>query len=751
MEKTTRASVALLLIASVAALLAFSPRQEDPIGKEETSESRAILLWESFALDQPHHARHPALVLGVEDLTSDGIPDIAAVIAEHVRIYAGDGTGSFTLALNAPLTDRVQMDTDPFPHAQPTTGTLQDLDGDLSFEILIGGTLVESSDTERHLLWVLSSNEGEYETTQEIPCSGAPQRLAVTASSNELVQLWLANNDESGQHIQHVRITPGEADSSEIVLSLDHHWYVRRLADFDEDGLPDAWLSHMKHGVQVKLWNRETTSYTDLVVTNARGISSLIRADLRDDAEAAIIGGGTLGLAVLQQPWPVGDDDVVSWDLGLPTRDIQVDDFNSDGFPDIVAIADQGQRILFLAGRGGLRFHTPQTFVPTQPAGWVGNPLIVRDLNGDHTPDVVLTTTHGFRVLMNGGSEPRGETQLAFGGDEVLGVGDVDQDGDMDILTQGVQGIDFLRNRQGVLTLEPDARSLDGQWCLIARVWDKGIVALSEKKETAYRPATTWLTVFEVGGDRLVHHDLGEGVLPVLAVGDFDSDGAADLIGTTGDRLWVKWGGGDVVAYDIGPSLSLVATTPNDLGGQDVLVVSTSEYADVLRVSFTKRKATIADPLIQLASVPLAMGPLQLEGTAQAQPFLIAATFDVAEADGENVAFVSGAEWVSLRGDSATASPLRGFPAGELITPFVPPVIADLDGDGLDELAYTTTLGDVIHVQSPPDGNADSRAIDKSIGPLYAADLDGNGVDELIGSTLGMFPVVWIQWNGGKR
>jgi len=744
--RTIRAQLLFVAILAALGIALCANATEDLAGRPQ-----GVLLWESSAIDDPHHARHASVLLGIDDLSGDGIPDLVAAIAEHVHIYAGDGEGRFDLIQDIPLSDRIQMAADPYPHIGVSAGLLADLDDDGTLEILVGASVSESDKEEHGTLFVLASVNEQYELIDSYRCGWQPQQIVIDQHAEGSTEIWLANWTLTGDEVQRLTIRDGLVGEDLMLSVPNYRWNVASLHDINGDDLLDVVLTHIEEGVVVHFGRPDGAFREAQAVSDLSGISFVSFADIDGDGSDELIGSGTIGIAVIPQPWPAPEESAVIYDLGLAVRETAVGDFNGDGIPDVAAVADGGQRILVFAGLGNGELAPPQTFIPTLPVGWAGDPIVARDLDDDSAPDLVLTGHHGLRVMMNGGEEPWGTSQIPFGGDRLLGVGDVDLDGDVDILTQGVEGIDVLRSHDGTLNLESDVVSLAGQWCNAAIVHDGRIYALSTQRSTSVSPDRSWYRAFNAERDLMAIQPLEAAALPVLACGDLDGDGEVDVFGTTEEHLWIAWSGVRITFHVIGPNPSLVAAIDNARGHQDAVVVSTGEYANVLRVSFPGRQPIVSDPLIQLVSVPLTMGFIRPPNTGQLQPFLIAARFGIAEADGENVALVSGAEWVSLRGDSAGASPLEGFPVGELVTPFVSPVIADLDGDGAEELAYTTTLGDVIHVHSLQDAGSPPRVIEKGIGPLYAVDLDGNGIDDLIGSTLGWFPVAWIRWNGGKR
>jgi hypothetical protein len=723
---------------------------------EDTADPRPVLLWESAVLEAPSYARHSVVVLAVEDVTADGLADIVAVEAEHVVIYAGDGAGDFAVSDRIPLTSREPMEANPLPLFLPSAGEVWDLDEDGSLEILVGGSLRQSETERLSLLFILELVEGRYEVSGQHECSGPPQRMALRRRGEGRTYLWLANGLDTGEQVQQLVLEGKTVVENRVLMDLGGFWYVSAFADVDQDGLLDVLSVHIDHGIEIAFGETESSLADPIVIAESSGIRGAAIADLDGDGQQEVVGYGAIGVAVFSPPWPADPSQTVIYDVGHSVRVIQIRDLNGDRSADIVAVADKGQRILILAGTEG-ELGSLQTFIPTYPIGSSGCPLLVEDFNDDGAPDLVLGTTYSSRVMMNGGSEPWGTSQIPFGGDKLLTVGDVDDDGDPDIVTQGVDGLDIFWNDEGVLWCDPDYLVLDdGHWCNAARVSKGHLYVLSIQDSASRLPARIWLTVWDRERNLIARHQLGQDVIPALAVADLDGDGVEDVFGTHNERMWVAWGGVDLQDYDVGSFPSLVAAVGSPQGGEEAVVVVTGEYAEVVRVSFPSRVPVISAPLLQLLAVPFTMTSTDWDGDGALDAFVVAVTYAAVPNEDETpptAIIADGAEWgvVTAAGEILVGS-VDGIPLGEAITPFVGPVLEDFDRDGALDLAYTTTAGEYVHTLELRSGAfVPVEAVEKGIGPLYAADLDGNGVEELIGSTLGLSPVVWIRWNGGRR
>jgi Bacterial Ig-like domain (group 3)/FG-GAP-like repeat len=161
-------------------------------------------------------------------------------------------------------------------------------------------------------------------------------------------------------------------------------------------------------------------------------------------------------------------------------------DFNRDGRPDLAILEPASARILIYLGKGDGSFESPKSFA----AGSSPRYMAVGDVNGDHNPDLIVsastTTSAGFSILLGQGNgnfhAPAMITAKNGAASGVLAVGDVNNDGHLDVVTtnQGGQSEVFLGNGNGTFREQnsfDDGTLVDGggeSQLLLADLYGKG-------------------------------------------------------------------------------------------------------------------------------------------------------------------------------------------------------------------------------------------------------------------------------------
>ncbi len=214
------------------------------------------------------------------------------------------------------------------------------------------------------------------------------------------------------------------------------------VGDINNDGIPDIACS----GGQF-LFGRGDGAFTlsqDYKYLNGAGFSLV---DLNGDGNLDILGlnlGGSAwsfgvsfgnGDGTFSEPtlYPIADQN---------GRDIAVGDFNGDGVPDAVTVADLG--VWLATGIGNGLFDQPILAVPM-----AANPYSTfraADINQDGKLDLVVSTLQGFAILLGNGDgtfQSPVNYSTTFKGPYIT-VADINSDGYLDILLASTQNNDVI-------------------------------------------------------------------------------------------------------------------------------------------------------------------------------------------------------------------------------------------------------------------------------------------------------------------
>jgi hypothetical protein len=234
------------------------------------------------------------------------------------------------------------------------------------------------------------------------------------------------------------------------------------VGDINNDGIPDVACS----GGQFMLGKGDGTftlspQYADL------GGDGLVLLDLNSDGNLDLLGlnlpkggwgfkvalGNGDGTFDTPTYYPISDESSVY---------IGVGDFNDDGIPDAVTVADLG--VWLMTGKGKGIFNQPVLAVPMAT-----NPFSrseVADINDDGKLDIVVATFGGFAVLFGNGDgtfQAPVNYSNPYGGPS-LTVADINSDGYLDVIcssTQNDGGITIFLGEAGGTFRKPYKFSID--------------------------------------------------------------------------------------------------------------------------------------------------------------------------------------------------------------------------------------------------------------------------------------------------
>ena len=226
----------------------------------------------------------------------------------------------------------------------------------------------------------------------------------------------------------------------------------------------------------------------------------------------------------------------------FPTNGLYVADVNGDGKLDVIALTSFTGGVYVFLGNGDGTFETPVNY----SVGTTGQAegISVADVNSDGKPDIALSINTGIAVLLNDGNGtfaapvyyPSGLNYQAYGG---LAIGDVNGDKKPDIVQTDAHGDIIVYLNQGSGTFAENSsitlvgmQFLPNNNLLLEDInGDKklDIVATDFNGDVhAFYGKGTGL--FTTGPGYPLGTFYGYG--PLVSLGDFNNDGALDLLNT---------------------------------------------------------------------------------------------------------------------------------------------------------------------------------------------------------------------------
>jgi hypothetical protein len=247
----------------------------------------------------------------------------------------------------------------------------------------------------------------------------------------------------------------------------DHPTHDIELADLDSDGDLDVVTRDQsefghKAGNRIHLWRQDSgDKWTEKVIHCPHG-EGIVLADVDKDGDADVVIGGV---------WFENTRDIVdgSWSAHRfadwhPSATVQVADINGDARPDVVLspseLKGQSYKLSWFEAPSNPKRDNWKEHVIVEPIECVIHGLVTADINGDGAMDVVYSEMHQgadpdeVAVLINQVNGTQWTKQvISSKGSHFIRVGDIGNDGDMDIMGANWSGpyqpIEMWENKSG--------------------------------------------------------------------------------------------------------------------------------------------------------------------------------------------------------------------------------------------------------------------------------------------------------------
>jgi hypothetical protein len=432
------------------------------------------------------------------DINNDGNLDIVVArsgASDDIAVLYGNGNGSF----RAPVS---------FALASTTTGpqsiVLADLNQDGVKDLIVGG-----QDNSAGIQVLIANTDGTFLAAVSYAGAFDSTRLMVGDINNDGLTDLVRLDSSGGAATAYIRIGNGDGTlkaevsyNTGLIAAGD-----ALLGDYTGDGQLDILVAAPGAGTMRMLQGNGDGTFKASVFVASGALNSTIsltQADLNRDGSLEIIQYSSAGMSVL-----MGNQGIVlkgdgSFKAGLSQIAIQgnyameLADVNGDGNVDLISGDLSNMYVALGNGDGSFRSRTSFTNLP-----W-GAQYRAVDVNDDGKLDIVSGLSGTNTAVFIGNGDGSFKAVLSFKGNDAGSI---------------------------VSTLESADFNGDGRIDLLrTTAVDNTVEILFGNGDGTFKYAVSVLAINSATG---------------IAVGDFDGDGIADIVGIGGDGRFVAYGNGD--------------------------------------------------------------------------------------------------------------------------------------------------------------------------------------------------------------
>jgi|GEM_PF-7052381 len=748
-----RSSRYVALILACFCLLALGTTTAD----ERTSEARpagAISLREVRRHDFSGIGQRTESICGVRDIDGDGQSDIVLASEEGIRVlysFASDSSRMVVTPLSG-SSDNGGMESSArfFHHA-----IFQDLDDDGDVDLIVSYTTVCSSGLEQTLDFY-KNTDGELRLENAAPMDSQVTHLRFRTRDGMagMEAIWEPSQDgiaESTAIIWIPLVSPFKPGIAEELFVLAPNMWVRCAKDLNSDGRLDYGIYDEADQEFVILLSSRATDYASAasISTPARVMYAVLE-DIDNDGQQDLVLGYPSSVEAFSlrdlQPSTHGEQIDVEFRLHA----MGLADLDGDGWLDLLTAPANGQSIRFYRGTRQGFIYSSCEFIPSDPVDDLSpfNEMVLEDVDGDGFKDAVFCSRFAVHLMLNSSSSA-GTSMLPLAGAKPVLLEDLDGDGDLDILSHSIRGFTLFENLGGGQFV-PEAWGVRSVGDCVAVYNSNGVWLLHATSQNSAS-----LELFSRFGQSLREVPLGEIPQGILCVGDLDGDHQPDVAGTRENGVWILWGGGELVEYELAKQVSLAAIA--DLQGDglsDMLIARADERYHIDRLVFDNRNLIGEEVLLETSGPPtsLVSADLDQDGIEDLAVLSVNLLNEVSP-DGSILLRPEGAEisFIYSAGKAVTA-PIPSFPTEEIPYPRQGMVIGHFDTDELVDIALTSSAGSGLYLLSGAVDGLPSETTEMryGAGALFSGDIDGHGCAEIVAWILGYPSATWVRWNGGQ-